>query len=336
MTPVLFLKAIANQAGYYLSGSPPRWHKWSADNPPPKNAKEVVTGDIPYRHAVLRREEPLDEISNQGIPYVRNRDKGTWHQRTPESRPETKNVALIMSALAGHDVAPSHFDGTPNYERLRLAGEYGGGSKQAQLLDLLFPVGKGKSPGARPNQNGDLRNLNGYAYILNDGHWQDAGEDNIIPPGKPSTEYRKTEVTLRKSELNKDPVTYRLYQEGWYNQDQTSFLDGADAVIINSTVGNPVNTKALANLSRQTKDARINWYMKNPQPLGDGVVVNGETAMDALYPPSGKLDQPKARFIQGQAFRLKGDHWKMDGKQDVTEIFTTKARSSAGLTSLIG
>lgn len=43
MYPIYFLKAIANQSGYYLSGSPPRWHKWNKDRPAPADAHAVVS-----------------------------------------------------------------------------------------------------------------------------------------------------------------------------------------------------------------------------------------------------------------------------------------------------
>lgn len=45
MTPkaqIYFFKAIKNQAGYYLYGNPPRWHKFDASNPAPADAHKVV------------------------------------------------------------------------------------------------------------------------------------------------------------------------------------------------------------------------------------------------------------------------------------------------------
>lgn len=41
-SPIYFFKAIKNQAGYYLYGNPPRWHKFDAGNPAPADAHKVV------------------------------------------------------------------------------------------------------------------------------------------------------------------------------------------------------------------------------------------------------------------------------------------------------
>lgn len=41
-SPIYFFKAIKNQAGYYLYGTPPRWHKFDASNPAPADAHKVV------------------------------------------------------------------------------------------------------------------------------------------------------------------------------------------------------------------------------------------------------------------------------------------------------
>lgn len=40
---VYFTKAIAHQSGYYLSGNPPRWHKWVKEKTIPSGYHAIVS-----------------------------------------------------------------------------------------------------------------------------------------------------------------------------------------------------------------------------------------------------------------------------------------------------
>ena len=332
MKPILFLKAIAGQAGYYLSGSPPRWHKWNKDRPAPADAHAVVSHSAHVK-AVLKLKD-----SHHAKPA----DPQAMHAEVVALGTHIAEQANAVARLA--DVRKKILAGISPQKNEKTWAWKAPPEKVQAVIAEIKAKGDAKSQALLAEfltfQSGDTTKDAALAAAV--AHLEEDAKQGNIPAEEQKEDAElvaklkeaQDDSAVKRPEAKWEGVSFTLTNDTWANQDGTAWYDkgGSGFVALKLIAGMEVDDSDLAKLGKTSRKqafdiavdngvdpvAAINQtFPKGNQGNGyfpEGHVINHGGQNIVLTNGQWQLEKTANRALPtakwgGETYTFKGDHW---------------------------